>query len=150
MISSSFHVPLKNLQEFEPLLDKNKSVPDLNEKEFDSTIASRGFDSSLFGHPTFSTSPILEPAVNFSPKLSDRNNTKSTVRLTSTVLLAADPFSMPVHQPGLTFALNIPWGSDIINTPNIVSEGTMSSVNNLMNTQNSWMSPLSFTKFCMQ
>ncbi|KAF0520572.1 hypothetical protein F8M41_016218 [Gigaspora margarita] len=124
------------LNKREPLLDKNKRVSDLNEKEFDSTIAPCEFDSSLFGH---STSPIFEPAVDFSPKLSDGNNTKSTMHLTSTV-----PSS--IRQLGLTSALNIPCGSDVINTSNIASDGTMSSVNSHMNTRNILKSPLSSTK----
>ncbi|CAG8518140.1 10638_t:CDS:2 [Gigaspora margarita] len=149
----------KNLQEFislnerdshlnkrEPLLDKNKRESDLNEKEFDSTITPCELDSSLFIHPTFSTSPIFEPAVNFSSKLSDGNNTKSTMHLTSTVPSAADPFSMFIRQLSLTSALNIPCDSDVINTPSIASDGTMSSVS-LMNTRNTLTSPLSSTKF---
>jgi len=116
---------------------------------FESTIVTRDFDSPLFGHPTFSTSPTLEPAVGFFPELSDGNNAKSIVHLTSivpSVTIPADPLSMSIRQPGLTSALNIPWGSDVTNTQNIVSDGTMSFVNSLMNSRNSRTSPLSSTK----
>ncbi|CAG8667457.1 6322_t:CDS:2, partial [Gigaspora rosea] len=65
--------------------DNNKRMSDFNKNEFDSTIAPCEFDSSLFDHP--STSPIFEPAVDFS--------TVSSIRQ-------------------LDF-LNIPWSSHVTN-----------------------------------
>ncbi|CAG8517978.1 12255_t:CDS:1 [Gigaspora margarita] len=129
-----------------PDLSSAITTPSLS---FESTIMTRDFDSPLFGHPTFSTSPTLEPAVGFFPELSDGNNTKSIVHLTSivpSVTIPVDPLSISIRQPGLTSALNIPWGSDVTNTQNIISDGTISFVNSLMNTRNTRSSPLSSTK----
>ncbi|CAG8740767.1 16744_t:CDS:1 [Racocetra fulgida] len=130
-----------------PDLPSSIATPSL---PFDNTIMSREFDSPLFGHPTsFSTSPILEPAVGFFPDLPDGSTTKSMVHLASivpSVTIPADnhhPLSMSIRQPGLTSALNIPWGSDVTNASNMVSDGTASFVNSLINTQKS---PLSSTK----
>ncbi|CAG8647450.1 5124_t:CDS:1 [Dentiscutata erythropus] len=127
-----------------PALSSSIPTPSL---PFDSTIASREFDSPLFGHPTFSTSPILEPAIGFFPELSDGNNPKlHLASIVPSVTIPVDPLSLSIRQPGLTSALNIPWGSDVTNTPNIVSDGTTSFVNSLINTRNTRMSPLSSTK----
>ncbi|CAG8760688.1 3030_t:CDS:1 [Acaulospora morrowiae] len=90
-------------------------------------------DSPLFGSiPTsFSTSPLLEPALGFFPELIGENEAKSFMHLTSiapSVAIPADDHSMPIRQPDLTSALNIPWGSDVNNASSIIGDETASIV----------------------
>ncbi|CAG8561378.1 5635_t:CDS:1 [Cetraspora pellucida] len=126
-----------------PDLPSSITTPSL---PFDNNVMSREFDSPLFGQPTpFSTSPILEPAIGFFPDLSNGNTTK-LFSIVPSVTIPADnhhSLSIPIRQPGLTSALNIPWVSDVTNASNIVSDGTSSFVNSHINTQKS---PLSSTK----